>query len=584
MMKKHFLLTTLMLVMLGLGACAQNPAPASTNDKATHQGMMKAAPNGSASYYKNADGLSGAELKTALFNIIKNHTTIPYSGLGEKYKQTDKRADGKLRDWYDNTTNYDWNTSGWNKEHLVPQSWFSESSPMKSDIVHVVFTNSSSNSDRGSYPLAEVGKKSNKCKTTYCIYGECKTPGYTGTVYEPNDEIKGDIARIYFYMATCYEDKIASWTNGSGNTVIGGNAYKPYKEWYMDMLMRWSKQDPVDEVEIARNNAIASKDVQNNRNPFVDYPGLEDYIWGDKVDQPFSYDNYDSSVAYVARPTFESQKNDDGTMTITINCTAEDATIYFTLDGSDPTTDSEQYTAPFDISETTTVKAIAVTEEAQSAVAEQTFTIKQGGDTPPAGDGSYVRVNSTDEMVSGANYLLVYEISSTEGRAMSSAEDKAENSEEVQIVDETIDKGGIPFVLTQLGNGNWTICSGGDTYLAHASASNSITTATSGDDASAQWSISIGADADIINQKTSYAIRFNKASNQLRFRCYKQGGQEPVALYIQTQGEVDAVKGVTNRQYEKPNTQIFTIDGRKISTTATVPRGVYIINGKKVVK
>ena len=212
--------------------------------------------------------------------------------------------------------------------------------------------------------------------------------------------------------------------------------------------------------------------------------------------------------------------------------------------------------------------------------------MKQGGDTPPVGDGSYERVNSTDELVSGATYLLVYEEESNKGYAMSIADDQANNGESVDIIDETIENGTLPLVLTQLSNGNWTICAGSNTYLSHDAAKNSIGTASSGSDNSAQWTITIsGGDADIINKNTSYAIRFNKADNQMRFRCYKQGNQEPVALYIQTsQATQDGIKEVRRNTDEmRKNAPIFTIDGRMVTTTATLPRGVYIIGGKKMV-
>jgi len=111
------------------------------------------------------------------------------------------------------------------------------------------------------------------------------------SVFEPNDEVKGDIARIYFYMATCYQDSILTWTGNNAAEVLGGTAYHPILDWEMDLLMRWSKADPVDEVEKARNAAVYG--VQYNRNPFVDYPGLEDYLWGDKTGEVFSYDFYD---------------------------------------------------------------------------------------------------------------------------------------------------------------------------------------------------------------------------------------------------------------------------------------------------
>lgn len=217
-------------------------------------------PNNSGTYYQAANGKSGQALKTALFNIISNHDNVGYDGLIEAYKKTDKRPDGYLRDWYSNATNYTWNDrngnssegAGWNREHSVPQSWFNKANPMKSDIVHVLPTDCYVNGRRGSYPFGEVGTTTYTSKNGYSKLGSCKTPGYSGTVFEPNDEIKGDIARIYFYMVTCYEDKITSWSGG----VFTGTKYQPMAQWTYDMMMRWSKQDPVDEVERARNDAV----------------------------------------------------------------------------------------------------------------------------------------------------------------------------------------------------------------------------------------------------------------------------------------------------------------------------------------
>ena len=270
-------------------------------------------PNNSGNYYQNADGKKGAALKTALFNIISPHTNIGYDGLYEAYKKTDKRADGYVRDWYSNATNYTWSDkggnsaegAGWNREHTVPQSWFGSGNP-KSDVVQVVPTDCWVNGMRSNHPLAEVGTVDKHSKNNYSKLGSCKTAGYSGTVFEPNDEYKGDLARVYFYMATAYE----SYKNEKGVTrspkdwksdMLTSDVYPFFTDWALKMLLRWAANDPVSEKEIKRNEAIYG--IQGNRNPFVDYPGLEQYIWGSKKDVAFSYNNYVPVVSGIEEIT-----------------------------------------------------------------------------------------------------------------------------------------------------------------------------------------------------------------------------------------------------------------------------------------
>jgi len=284
-MKTIRLTTTLLLAVLTFSVWAQGP-------------------NNSGTYYQAADGKKGAALKTAFFDIIKNPDVVSYSGLYDAYVKTDTRPNGYVRDWYSDSTKYQHNVDNrgnyskegdmYNREHSMPQSWFKEASPMKSDIVHVLPTDGYVNNRRSNYPFGEVGNVTYQSYHGYSKLGSSKTSGYSGTVFEPNDEIKGDIARIYFYMVTCYEDRITNWTSGTATAVLSSDKYQGLASWCMDMMMRWSKNDPVDAVEIARNNAV--QEVQGNRNPFVDYPGLEDYVWGNKKDSLFCYNNYDGTI------------------------------------------------------------------------------------------------------------------------------------------------------------------------------------------------------------------------------------------------------------------------------------------------
>ena len=229
-------------------------------------------PNNSDTYYKDADGLKGQALKTAMFKIIKTHNELSYKKLWTAFKRTDMRSDGKVWDMYSNVTNFTFGNDQagnykeegdvYNREHSFPKSWFKEDKPMYTDLVHLVPTDAYVNGRRGNYPFGETKGEKYKSKNGFSKLGSCTYPGYTGIVFEPNDEYKGDFA----------------------------NAYQPYKDWQQKMLMEWSEKDAVSQKEIDRNAGIYT--LQKNRNPFVDYPGLEEYIWGSKKDVAFSYDHY----------------------------------------------------------------------------------------------------------------------------------------------------------------------------------------------------------------------------------------------------------------------------------------------------
>lgn len=258
-------------------------------------------PNNSGTYYASADGCKGKDLKTAMFHAISNHTAESYSQLWNDFKTTDKRADGKVWDMYSNVTNYTFGTDQagsykaegdvYNREHSFPKSWFNDATPMYTDLFHLVPTDGYVNGRRSNYPFGETNGETYKSKNSFSKLGKSTVSGYSGTVFEPNDEYKGDFARIYFYMATCYEDKIANWSCD----MLANNKYPAYASWALNMLLRWAEEDPVSEKEKQRNKAVYG--IQHNRNPFVDYPGLEQYIWGSLQNVAFSYDNYSDPSA-----------------------------------------------------------------------------------------------------------------------------------------------------------------------------------------------------------------------------------------------------------------------------------------------
>ena len=282
-------------------------------------GMIQAqVPEG---YYDNALNTSKYELKTALWRIIFRHEQLSYAELWTAFGQTDVDEDGYIIDMY-NHCQFEFQedqcgsgSSGnaenqcvcYNREHSIPQSWFDGDSPMYTDLFHLYPVSGYINSRRGNNPFGEVGSAS-FTSTAGSRLGPSNYPGYSGTVFEPNDEYKGDFARIYFYMVTCYEDKVSTWESD----MLDHNSYPAFTDWALGMLLRWAEEDPVSKKEIDRNNAVYS--IQGNRNPYVDYPGLEQYVWGNMKDMAFSYDNYSTGIT-VTVPTKDISDVDVYTIT-----------------------------------------------------------------------------------------------------------------------------------------------------------------------------------------------------------------------------------------------------------------------------
>lgn len=237
--------------------------------------------------------------------ILNDANDVGYNGLWNLYKTTDRRSDGKVWDMYSDVTNYTFGTDQcdsygvegdcYNREHSVPKSWFNKQSPMVSDIWHVYPTDGKINGMRSNNPFGEVGSGASSSKNEFSKWGKCVTPGYSGTVFEPNDEYKGDFARTYFYFATRYKGVA---TSGQGALVFT-STYPYITGWQLDMLLRWHKKDPVSPKELDRNEAVYDS-RQGNRNPFIDYPELVDLIFGDSRNIPFMPDGGDAP--YIEAP------------------------------------------------------------------------------------------------------------------------------------------------------------------------------------------------------------------------------------------------------------------------------------------
>ncbi|MBR3977789.1 MAG: endonuclease [Bacteroidaceae bacterium] len=245
-----------------------------------------------AEYYESIDGTKGgAALKTALYNLIKDHKQISYgSGSGSTWAAfytTDaviENGQRRVLDMYSSEKRYFGSkgsaVSGMNIEHSVAKSWWGGTkNNAYCDLHHLNPSDQTANSRKSNYPLGELTSVSWDNGVTFV--GKANIDGSSENAYEPCDEYKGDFARVFMYMFTCYQDLSweKTWMNYANST------YPTLKPWAVKLLLKWHKQDPVSEKEVNRNNAVYA--VQGNRNPYVDYPQLADYVWGDSINYTF---------------------------------------------------------------------------------------------------------------------------------------------------------------------------------------------------------------------------------------------------------------------------------------------------------
>lgn len=201
------------------------------------------------SYYTSITATSGTALKTQLRSLISStHKKMTsYNDLRTMTAKTDvdpNNPNNIILFYTRKSVSAKWDGGNtWNREHIWPQSkgWFT-TSEAGSDIHHIRPTNPSVNSSRGNTP-----------------YGEGSSKSY----YEPNDEVKGDVARIIFYLLVRYSQ--------SDSYKITATAQS------MEMLLEWNLLDPVDNLERTRNEEAAK--IQGNRNPFIDNYMYAEMIW-----------------------------------------------------------------------------------------------------------------------------------------------------------------------------------------------------------------------------------------------------------------------------------------------------------------
>lgn len=234
-----------------------------------------------AGYYYNAQNKKKDALKTALHQLTIPQRVLRYgSGTGytwEGFFYTDQNQDGSIIDMYSPIVRYFdgfKSVSGMHIEHSFPKSWWGGHEwPVYKDLFHLYPSDGPINMSKSNNPLGVVTGTPTSDNGVSKV-GSATYPGYTGNVFEPADEFKGDFARSYFYVVTTYQDLAPYWNS----PMLKKNTYPVWTPWAIELLKQWHQQDPVSIKEVLRQEEVFK--IQGNRNPFIDYPDLVNYIWG----------------------------------------------------------------------------------------------------------------------------------------------------------------------------------------------------------------------------------------------------------------------------------------------------------------
>jgi hypothetical protein len=251
--------------------------------------LLAAVPSG---YYYFVKNKKKAELKTAIHTYCGPLKEFDYGGgagfTWEGFFSTDRRADSTVIDMYSNTVRKQTSFSavtGMHIEHSFPKSWWGAyPNNAYKDLFHLYPADASANESKNNLPLGEVTGTptfdNGVTKTGFNGFGTA----YADKCFEPANEFKGDFARSYFYIASVYENLAPLMQSPM---VINSSTYPFWKPWAIDLLLKWNKQDPVSAKELTRIEAVYA--LQGNRNPFIDYPDLAEYIWGKDTANVFPF-------------------------------------------------------------------------------------------------------------------------------------------------------------------------------------------------------------------------------------------------------------------------------------------------------
>ena len=483
-------------------------------------------------YYEDITADSGIELLGELHDLIttthKTYTTYEDCKTPEYVAKTDSDGGGDVMEFYSQTSiDKAWgkgNQGTWNREHVWCKSLSNDvwnESYGGSDMHHIRPVESGLNSARNNSPYGEV-----VCSSANALYYEDSNnnPVALGghkenDVFEPLDNVKGDVARIIFYLYTHYNDysNVGGTTNGSGGKfgdldfsfIVDGS-----EEQAIETLLAWNELDPVSQQEEDRNEAVAS--YQGNRNPFIDHPEYADYIWGDASPSPsFSCPS-------------EMKLSLGQTKSIDYTCSEEPESLSFvSLDPDVVEVDGEGTVTALSVGEAAIEVEALVSGELFEEIVQVSVTAES------LTSGAYRLLKSIPEQIDG-EYVIAYGEKALNA-SLEEGLDVGSNYVEIRIDGDMITSDASAISLRfESRDGGFDILTPKGNYVYWGGVDKNGLSIGSGASSSTLNHFTLDEDGLGIKGSGNARLRFNKASDELRFRYYKKEtytGQQGIQIY-----------------------------------------------------
>ena len=529
--------------------------------------------------YATMSAKTGDTLRTALRSkITSNRSTVGYNNLQNYFIYTDayQGSSSQVMLFYAGIpTSSTWSgTANWNREHMWPDSLGGNA--MEGDLHSMRPTDPKANSTRSNNKYGNAGSGAKECYTFDNSYHSATLAGhYSSGVFEPLDNAKGDCARVILY------DYVVATSMSSPTVTITD----------IQTLLDWCALDPVDTYEMQRNDIVQT--IEGCRNPFVDYPELAWRIFSSYTMPANMQTPSGNTVSYTVNATSNNtsygtvsvngcvitaspkagyyaqgytvtsgtasvtQNGNTFTVTPSSNCTVrinfaakQAVTVTLSNNGSTSTKtgyagDTMTLTAPTapenytfvgwvssTVSDSTTKPATIYTTSftpTGNCTLYALFSHVVGGG---GGSGDYEKVTATSDITDG-QYLIVYETGSVALDSSLATIDAVEDTIDVTISNNiipsnsTTDAAAFTFTAS---NGAFLGTNG--KYIGHTGTSNTLNTSTT---AMSNTVTIDGSGNAVIDAGSSFVLRFNAASDQMRFRYYK-GTQQTIQLYKKCAG------------------------------------------------